>query len=44
MEPIALVADTMEETLRPLLRRRRTAALVLVGTTLLTSFAVVLHA
>jgi MFS family permease len=44
MEPIALVADTMEDTLRPLLRRRRTAALVLFGTTLLTSFAVMLHA
>lgn len=44
MEPIALVADTMEETLRPLLRRRRAAALVLFGTTLLTSFAAMLHA
>lgn len=44
MEPIALVADTMEETLRPLLRRRRTAALVLVGTTLLTGLAAMLHA
>lgn len=44
MEPIALVADTEEETLRPLLRRRRAAAFVLVGTTVLTVLGIVIHA
>lgn len=44
MQPIALLADTEEETLRPLLRRRRAAAMVLVGTTVLTALGVLLHA
>ncbi len=44
MEPIALVADSEEETLRPLLRRRRAATALLVTTTLLSTLAALMHA
>jgi hypothetical protein len=44
MEPIALVAETEEETLRPLLKRRKTAAFVLATTTFLTAIAMLIHA
>lgn len=43
MEPIALVADTEEAALRPLLRRRGAGVLMLLGTTALSTFALLLR-
>ncbi len=40
MEPIALLADTEEETLRPLLRRRTAGAVLLVATVAMSALAI----
>ncbi|MBX3231109.1 MAG: hypothetical protein KIT84_37230 [Labilithrix sp.] len=44
LEPVALVADTEQETLRPLLRRRAAGAALLAATAALAGLAVLVHA